>query len=305
MPHRSAQTFSIVARDTATRALGAAIYSRRFDAGQDLWLRAGVGAVVSQSFVDPLWGPDALGSLASGTSPKELVAALIAGDKHQALRQVGIVTAGGEGLAHTGERCVAQASHHHGQNFSVQASMMMKSTVVPAMVAMWEGSTGRPLADRLIEVLRAGHVASEETHGTHSAAVLVTPSKDALTPGKALDIALRVSDHTAPIDEIARLHALHQGWEHLSDAEAALTRDDREAALGHYETAAELLPEDNSVLFWRGLLLIQSEDTLAGTVMLRRVFTREKNWIEFARRLGDSEIIDQETVAKIMRAVPT
>ncbi|MCO4746834.1 MAG: DUF1028 domain-containing protein [Proteobacteria bacterium] len=304
MPLRPTHAFSIVARDSATGALGGAIVSPLFAAGRDvLWIRQEVGAVANQGFIHVAGGSGTLERLAAGKSPKDALAELIAADPGSALRQIGVVAASGASAAHTGERCVAQAVHHHGQNFSVQANMMDKSSVVPAMVAAWESSEGTELAERLVAVLRAGQAASGEGPAVQSAAVIVAPPKASGSGWERYQVDLRVDEHTDPIEEIGRLLAVHRGYQHLDEAEIALEREDLPAAIRHYETASELVPENTEIQFWHGLLLIQNGDALPGAAKLRMVCTRQPRWIEVARRLGDVNIISQETVAQVLTIV--
>ena len=136
-------TYSIVARDPATGELGAAVQSHWFSVGALCpWARPGVGAVATQSIVEPAHGPNGLDRLAAGESPTEALAALLAADPMAALRQVGVVDAAGGVAAHTGERCVACAGHVLGEHWACQANMMLRDTVPAAMSAAFEAAEG-------------------------------------------------------------------------------------------------------------------------------------------------------------------
>src|SRR5688572_2155150 len=125
-------TYSIVARDPDTGDLGVAVQSHWFSVGAVVsWARAGVGAVATQSLVEPAYGPRALDLLSEGVGATAALERLVEGDEHAAVRQVAVVDAGGDVAVHTGERCIAHAGHQAGEGFSVQANMMASPEVWP------------------------------------------------------------------------------------------------------------------------------------------------------------------------------
>jgi uncharacterized Ntn-hydrolase superfamily protein len=134
LPRRPVHTYSIVARDPATGDLGVAVQSHWFAVGTSVaWAEAGVGAVATQSFTDPSYGALGLQLMRSGKTAKEALAALIAIDPNEAVRQVAMVDRHGNVAAHTGKKCIAEAGHQLGQAFSAQANLMEKASVWPAM----------------------------------------------------------------------------------------------------------------------------------------------------------------------------
>ena len=145
-------TYSIVARDVGTGQLGAAIQSAAFRAGVDtLWVEAGVGAVATQSFTDPAYGPLCLLALRTGSTAAQALRGAVRRDGMSAYRQVGVVAATGTAAAHTGAACIAEAGHVHRAGVSCQANMMASDRVWPAMldgVRGRGGHAGGPARDR-------------------------------------------------------------------------------------------------------------------------------------------------------------
>jgi len=139
-PVRPVNTYSIVARDPETGELGVAVQSHWFSVGSLVpWAEAGVGAVATQSFVDPSYGPLGLGLMRAGRSAPDALAALVAGDSGRDVRQVGMVDAQGRVATHTGKLCIPAAGGQAGKTYVVQANLMEKPSVWPAMARAFEG----------------------------------------------------------------------------------------------------------------------------------------------------------------------
>ena len=154
-PRRPVHTYSIVARDPATGQLGVAVQSHWFSVGSIVsWAESGVGAVATQSFVDPAYGPRGLDRMRGGESAPEALAALVAADEGREVRQVAMVDAEGRVDAWTGGNCIPAAGHRVGENFSVQANLMGSATVWPAMAEAFENGGG-DLAERLLRAMEA------------------------------------------------------------------------------------------------------------------------------------------------------
>ncbi|MCX5741037.1 MAG: DUF1028 domain-containing protein, partial [Proteobacteria bacterium] len=147
---RPANTFSIVARDPVTGDLGVAVQSHWFSVGtMVIWAEPGVGAVATQSFVEPSYGPNGLALMRDGASAPDAMAALVARDPQAAVRQLGFVDAQGRAASHTGTRCIAFAASHVGAGYAVQSNLMGTDRVTPAMARAFEDAKG-DLADRLL-----------------------------------------------------------------------------------------------------------------------------------------------------------
>jgi uncharacterized Ntn-hydrolase superfamily protein len=255
-PHRPVATYSIVARDPRTGELGVAVQSHWFSVGPVVpWAEAGVGAVATQSFVNIAHGPNGLQLLRSGLSPNEALAALLAGDAGRDVRQIGIVDAQGRAAAHTGARCIVAAGDHVGDGYSVQANLMDKDTVWPAMAAAYEGSAGQPLAERLLLALQAAEAQGGDIRGRQSAALLVVSGSNTGRPWKDRLVDLRVEDDPDPLGELARLLRLHRAYDHMNAGDLAVEHGDVDGAVREYGAAQKLAPEVYEIAFWAGISL--------------------------------------------------
>ncbi|MHB8080330.1 MAG: DUF1028 domain-containing protein, partial [Candidatus Krumholzibacteriia bacterium] len=165
---RPVHTFSIVARDSVTGQLGVAVQSHWFNVGSVVtWAEAGVGAIATQSFAEPAYGPRGLALLRLGLDAPSALRALIAADPAEAVRQVAFVDAQGRVAAHTGAKCIEYAGHRTGRGWSVQANMMLGDSVVPAMDAAYRTAlaAGADLPERLLRALEAAQAAGGDIRG--------------------------------------------------------------------------------------------------------------------------------------------
>ena len=173
-----AHTYSIVAIDEETGELGVAVQSHWFSVGSIVsWAEAGVGAIATQSLVNVSFGPRGLDLLKQGKTAQEAIDELITSDEGRDFRQLAIVDAQGRVATHTGKKCIADAGHKQGKNYSVQANMMLNKKIWPAMAKAFENSIG-PLAERLLTALKAAEAAGGDIRGQQSAAILVVKVKD-------------------------------------------------------------------------------------------------------------------------------
>src|SRR4051812_38242037 len=166
-------TYSIVARDPRSGELGVAVQSHWFSVGSVVpWVRAGVGAVATQSIAEPAYGPRALDLLAGGATAPDALARLTREDAEADVRQVAVVDGEGKVACHTGARCIAFAGHAPGDGWSVQANMMRSDSVWPAMADAFPTAQGA-LAERLLATLEAAEAAGGDVRGRQSAALVV------------------------------------------------------------------------------------------------------------------------------------
>jgi uncharacterized Ntn-hydrolase superfamily protein len=215
------------------------------------WAEPGVGAVATQSFAEVSFGPRGLALMRSGGAPADVLGELLEQDDGRDLRQLGLVDAEGRSAAHTGTRCVPAAGHLTTDDASVQANMMERDTVWPAMLDAYRNAAG-DLADRLLSSLRAAEAEGGDIRGRQSAALLVVPGgADAAPWARRLD--LRVEDHAAPLDELERLVRMSRAYSLLARG-GDLARDGRfEESAETLDQAARLAPDDPQVAFWHGL----------------------------------------------------
>jgi uncharacterized Ntn-hydrolase superfamily protein len=198
-------TYSIVARDPATRELGVAVQSRAFAVGSRVpHARAGVGAIATQASTNVAYGADGLALLAKGLAPDEVVKQLTAADDRRDRRQLAVLDAKGRVKAFTGSGTNAWAGHIEGKNYSVQGNILAGEAVVKEMARAFERSKGE-LAVRLMAALDAAQAAGGDTRGVQSAAMLVVKPID--NPERTSDrwIDLRVDDSPNPLGELRRL----------------------------------------------------------------------------------------------------
>ena len=284
-------TYSIVARDAATGQLGVAVQSHWFSVGSIVtWAEAGVGAIATQSFVNPAYGPRGLELMKSGLSAGQALTALVGVDDGRDVRQVAFIDSEGRVAAHTGAKCIETAGHHVGDGYSVQANMMLNDKVVPAMAEAYESTEG-DLADRLMAALEAAQSVGGDIRGKQSAAMLIVKGESTGRSWADRVLELRVEDHPTPIAELKRLLRVHRAYEHMNAGDVAVEHDDLELAMAEYGAAAELLPGNVEVQYWAAVTLATSGKLEQALPMFREVFAADSNWVELTRRLLKPGII--------------
>ena len=288
---RPVHTYSIVARDAATGEMGVAVQSHWFSVGSIVtWAEAGVGAIATQSFVDPAYGPRGLDLMKSGLSAEQALEALVLVDEGRDVRQVAFIDVQGRVAAHTGASCIEAADHHVGEGYSVQANMMLNDNVVPAMSKAFE-STGGDLADRLMAALEAAQAVGGDIRGKQSAAILIVKGESTGRPWADRVLELRIEDHPTPITELKRLLRVHRAYEHMNAGDVAVELNDLERAMAEYGLAAELLPDNVEVQYWAAVTLATSGNIDQALPMFRSIFAADSNWIELTKRLYKPGII--------------
>jgi uncharacterized Ntn-hydrolase superfamily protein len=194
-------TWSIIARDPHTGALGLAVTTKFFAVGALCAYGAGrVGAVATQAFVNPLFGLDGLKLLAEGRSPEEILPILLRDDPGASVRQLHILAPDGRTARHTGADCVDWCGHVSGEHVSVAGNMLAGPRVVEATLETYLAGMDLPFPDRLIAALDAGQAEGGDKRGKQSAALKIWRDE----PFPVLDI--RVDDHPEPLAELRRLH---------------------------------------------------------------------------------------------------
>jgi uncharacterized Ntn-hydrolase superfamily protein len=240
-------TYSIVARDTDSGQLGVAAQSCYFALGSVLpWARAGVGAVATQSMVDPGYGPRCLDLLADGLPAPDALDRVRAADEGREVRQVGVVDGAGQVASFTGALCIDHLGHAAGDGYSTQANMMAGPGVCEAMAEAFEHTAG-DLATRLVAALVAAESKGGDARGQMSAAVIVVEGARHDHPWEGVLTDVRVDHHPDPLTELARLVEVAEAY-HLCDvAEAALMRGDAGAALAGAEEGLARLPDEGNL----------------------------------------------------------
>jgi uncharacterized Ntn-hydrolase superfamily protein len=202
-------TFSIVALEPETKALGVAVQSRFLAVGAIVpWARAGVGAVATQAMANFNYGPRGLDLMSRGKTAEETLRALISSDDEREHRQLGVVDARGRVATFTGSECFEWAGGVAGEHHAAQGNILVGRETVEAMAETFETTTG-DLAGRLLAALDAGQTAGGDSRGKQSAALLVVKEGGGYGGNNDRLLDLRVDDHPEPIRELVRIRALH------------------------------------------------------------------------------------------------
>jgi uncharacterized Ntn-hydrolase superfamily protein len=303
---RPVHTYSIVARDPATGQLGVAVQSHWFAVGQSVpWAEAGVGAVATQSFVDPTYGKRGLDLMREGRPAPDALAELVAKDGGRAVRQVAMVDAQGRVAVHTGEGCIAEAGHRQGQGYSVQANMMLHGTVPDAMAKAFEGAKG-DLAERMLAALEAAERAGGDVRGKQAAALVVVPGTSGGRPWAERLFDVRVDDHPRPLAELRRLVGIQRAYVHMNRGDVAMEKADHAAALREYAQAERLYAGNPEMTYWHAVGLVNAGRVESALPLFRRVFAKDRNWATLTRRLVDAGQLpkDPALLARILGQAP-
>jgi uncharacterized Ntn-hydrolase superfamily protein len=276
-------TYSIVALDPETGEVGVAVQSHWFSVGPlCAWARAGVGAVATQSVVEPAYGPNALDRMAEDIGAQQALGELLAADPLAAVRQVAVIDVRGQIGVHTGQDCIAHAGHVTGEHHSCQANMMARDTVPAAMSQAFEASTGA-LQERLLAALDAAEAEGGDVRGRQSAAMVVVPAEG--EPWRRT-VDLRVEDHDVPLDELRRLLTLQRAYDLAGAGDELLAAGRTDEAGELYKRAAEIAPGSDELLFWSGLARAQTGDLEGGVAAVRRAVEENPNWLVLLDRLS-------------------
>ena len=251
-------TYSIVARDAETGELGCAVQSQAFNAGAAVpWVRAGVGAIATQSFTDRRYGYRGLELLAAGRAPGEALDELRAADPMPEFRQVAFLSAAGQSAQWTGGRCVRCAGHTAGDGWAAQGNMLA-AEAWHDMGAAFEAAPGS-LAQRLMAALEAAEAAGGDFRGRGGAGIVVVPARG--EPWERV-IDLRVEEGDDSLVELRRL---------LERAEA-------------YRAAGPSPVLSDQENRWRAMLDAgASGDVAAGRAALAELEQLHPHWRDFAR----------------------
>jgi uncharacterized Ntn-hydrolase superfamily protein len=293
-PRRPVHTYSIVARDPATGELGVAVQSHWFSVGALVpWAEAGVGAVATQSFVEPSYGPLGLEMMRAGRSAPEALRGLLASDPHPEVRQVAMVDAQGRVAAHTGKACIQAAGQQVGTGFSVQANLMANDQVWPAMARAFQAAQG-DLADRMLAALEAAQAAGGDIRGQQAAALVVVAGRSSGRPWDDRIFDLRVEYHPAPLAELRRLLSVARAYRHMNAGDLAVERKDLPAAEREYGAAARLLPGSAEVIYWHAVALASAGQVDRSLPLFARAFALDPAWRTLTPRLPAAGLLPDD-----------
>lgn len=304
VPRRPVHTYSIVARDPATGEIGVAVQSHWFSVGASVpWAEPGVGAVATQSFVDPSYGPLGLEMMRAGKSAPDALAGLLAADGEREVRQVAMVDAQGRVAAHTGKKDIAAAGHHVGKGYSVQANLMANAEVWPAMAKAFEAARG-DLADRMMAALEAAQAVGGDIRGQQSAALVVVPGVPSGRPWADRIFDLRVEDHPRPLEELRRLLLVARAYRHMNAGDLAVEKKDIAGAEREYGAAMKILPDSAEVVFWYAAALAMAGEVDRSLPLFARSYALDPAWRTLVPRLPASGLLpsDPTVLSRIERA---
>lgn len=272
-------TYSLVARDPATGELGAAIQSAAFAAGAGtLWVEAGVGAVATQSFTDPSYGPLCLLALRAGATAADALAGAVRRDRMSPYRQVGVVSADGTSAAFTGRSCIPDAGHVRRADIACQANMMATASVWPAMLEAYRGASGT-MAERLVTALEAAQAEGGDWRGQEAGRVLVAAAQPGGMPTGDVICDVRVDNHPEPVAELRRLVVRSQALRALRDPGGGGTPEEAIDA-----ARAAGLEEPHQALAALGVAA-GAGDVDAARRYLERLLACHPRYLELVRRL--------------------
>ena len=203
-------TYSIVACDLDAGQWGVATQSKFLAVGSVVpWAEAQVGAVATQSYANPRYGPDGLALLRQGLSADDVVKRLTEADDERDHRQLGIVDARGRAATFTGSECHDWAGGRTGEGYAAQGNILVSAETVEALADTFESTGGKPLAQRLLDCLDAAQAAGGDRRGQQSAALLVVEKDAGYAQLSDVVVELRVDDHERPLEELRRIYQLH------------------------------------------------------------------------------------------------
>jgi len=287
-----AHTYSIVAKDVKTGEMAVGVQSHWFSVGTLVsWGKSGVGVVATQSFVNPSYGPRGLELMESGLTAKNALKKLTDQDEGRNYRQAAMIDVNGSVDAYTGESCIESAGHYVGENFSVQANMMLNDEVIPMMKKAFVENSDLPLAERIIKVFEAAESVGGDIRGKQSAAIIVVGGEKTKNIWEDKKIDLRVDDSEDPIKEITRLLKVHRAYEHMNEGDLAIEENDMDKALIEYGKAQSLFPNNTEMSFWKGIALLNNDRKKDAKEIFKKVFRKNPNWKKLIYRLPKSGLI--------------
>jgi uncharacterized Ntn-hydrolase superfamily protein len=235
-------TYSICGCDREAQQWGVAVQSKFLAVGCIVpWAEPLVGAVATQSWANPRYGPDGLALLREGLPAEDVVTRLTEADDNRAQRQLGVVDGEGRGASYTGTECHAWAGHRTGAGYAAQGNILVSGETVDALAETFESTAGQPLAERLLDCLDAAQAAGGDSRGQQSAAIFIVGPEQGFAGLSDVFVDLRVDDHPQPLEELRRLFGIHRElfgktprdkWIEVDDG-LRKELDDRLAVLGY------------------------------------------------------------------------
>jgi uncharacterized Ntn-hydrolase superfamily protein len=257
------------------------------------WAEPGVGAVATQSMVEPAYGPRGLGQLRRGASAPDALRRLLGDDEQAEVRQVAIVDKHGRVAVHTGPRCIREAGHRVADGVSAQANMMERPTVPDAMVDAFRSSDAG-LAGRLLAALEAAEHEGGDIRGRQSAALVVVAPRATGQPMEDRPVDLRVDDHPDAVAELRRLLGLSSSYARVEVGDELAAAGDFDGALAEYSAAHAEQPDNAELAFWHGVTLAANGREPEARELLERAYAEREGWRELLRRLPEAGLFPDD-----------
>jgi uncharacterized Ntn-hydrolase superfamily protein len=220
-------TYSIAACDLEAGQWGVATQSKFLGVGSVVpWAEPGAGAVATQAYANPRYGPEGLALLREGLSADEVVERLTSADEGRDHRQLGVVDGEGRSASYTGSECMNWAGGRTGPCYAAQGNILVSAGTVDAIAETFERTRGAPLAERLLDCLDAAQAAGGDRRGQQSAALLVVEHEAGYANLSDAVVDLRVDEHERPLEELRRIYAMHQAIFGKTPSEEWLDVDD-------------------------------------------------------------------------------
>ena len=262
-----------------------AVQSHFFGVGSLVtWAGAGVGAVATQSMVEPAYGPRALDLMRDGMSAPQALQQLLSADAQEDARQVAVIDHAGRVAVHTGPGCIPHAGHAVGNQVSAQANIMARETVPGAMIDAYTTAQGE-LPERLLAALDAAEAEGGDLRGRQSAALMVVAARASGRPGEDTLVDLRVEDHAEPLQELRRLVGLRRAYALVDAGDQLAAAGDVGGALREYAAAHRAEPGNPELAFWHGVALAAEGGEEQAIPLLRQAFDSHPGWAELLERL--------------------
>lgn len=287
-----ASTYSIIARNEETGDFGIAVQSHWFAVGTVVpWVKAGIGLVAVQSFVNLEYATYGLEMMEDGKTPEQALGKLLSRDTMPEIRQIVMMDSKGNIEGYTGDRCVKEAGHIIGKNYSVQGNMMTKSTTLKAMASTFESSKG-PLPIRMLNSLKVADQDGGDIRGKQSACMKIVTADFPKHEWDGITLDLRIDDHKDPVSELERLLRINAAYQHMNRAEMAFGGDDMETAFKHYAEAQKLYPDNHEMSFWQAVSLANIGKYHEAYGIFYILFDKAPEWKTLTRRLISAEILN-------------
>ena len=220
-------TYSLCACDLAAGQWGVATQSKFLAVGSVVpWAEPHVGAIATQAYANPRYGPEGLALLREGLSAEDVVDRLTSADDEHAHRQLGVVDAAGRAATYTGDDCLGWAGGRTGEGYAAQGNILVSGATVDALAETFESSAGKPLAERLLDSLDAAEAAGGDSRGRQSAALIVVERDGGYASLSDVLVDLRVDDHPDPLVELRRIYRMHDALFGSTPREQWLTVDE-------------------------------------------------------------------------------